>query len=178
MKFTLMSLLIAVTVMAAVCAVFFALPALIAVCVLALVWIVTPPAIVAGIVYGRGYGRAFAIGCVATGGCLPFAYLYFMFAGVVSMVEELSSVATDSETVTSFKIMSAVAFGLTLVSGLTSVMVRWLSNRMAAKADGKVASQFQQPSTLLQGRVTTTEWSTEPIVPPELSILDSLSARG
>ena len=76
MRFTLKTLFAAVSVSALVCCIFFALPGWLSLSILGMLWFLAPSMLIAGIVYGRGYGRAFSIGCVSAGGCLPLVYLY------------------------------------------------------------------------------------------------------
>ena len=69
MRFSLKTLMAATSVTAVLCALFFALPGWLAVLILGSIGVFTPPALIAGIVYGRGFGRAFSIGCITAGGC-------------------------------------------------------------------------------------------------------------
>ena len=86
MRFTLKTLFVAILVSALICCVLFALPARLTLIVLSSLFFLAPPILIAGIVYGRGYGRAFSIGCVSAGGCLPIVYLYYAY-GLAMLLE-------------------------------------------------------------------------------------------
>lgn len=68
MQFRLKTLFVVTFLVAVVCMVLFALPDWLSLMVLAAAAMVTPGALIAGIIYGRRAKRAFAIGCLASGG--------------------------------------------------------------------------------------------------------------
>jgi len=156
MRFSLKTMLTAISVAAVFCCIFFTLPALVAIVLLGLIWMLAPPALIAGIVYGRAYGRAFSIGCVATGGVLPILWLYstMMFAGVFT---DLSSLVIDKDTAIYIKLCFGATFVLMGMSGLTGMIVRWLSLRMAAQQPVPAPALTHAPAdyAVLHRRVTT-----------------------
>ncbi len=128
MRFTLRGLFIVVTLAAVLCAVLFALPSGISLIVLGLSTLSITPACIAGVVYGRGKIRAFAIGCLTTGWWISFATFYY---GIVVMFEgdwkELLSLADSAnEGTIVYKFGWAVLMAWVGFSGLVSVGVRWL----------------------------------------------------
>lgn len=156
MRFTLKTLMAAVTVTAVMCCIFFALPGFLAVPILGVFWLLTPPALIAGLVYGRGYGRAFAIGCISAGGCMPLLWLYssFSVAGLAAAeFDDMSAIVADDGTTKAVRIACGVIFVVVGISGLTSMGVRWLSLKMSAR-DATVESPEY---SVLQRRLTTVE---------------------
>lgn len=161
MRFTLKTLFVAIFVSALICCVFFALPGWLSVAVLGFLWLLAPPVLVAGIVYGHGYGRAFFIGCVSAGGCLPMIYLY----GYAFLLNDWDWFeGTDNESVLTVKIAVAVFFALVGLSGLAAMSVRWLSLRLKRKADECPPSDSKEYS-LLHGRVSTIQMESTPVDP-------------
>lgn len=128
MRYSLRGLFIVVTLAAVLCAVLFALPDGIGLIVLGLSTLSVTPACIAGVVYGRGKIRAFAIGCLTTGWWISFATFYY---GIIVMFEgdwqELFSAINSADEGTIFyKIGWAVIMAWVGFSGLVSVGVRWL----------------------------------------------------
>jgi hypothetical protein len=123
MQFRLKSLFWFVFFVAAVCGVLFALPNWVSCIVLAAVAFVSPAAIVSGIVYGRGARRAFAIGCLASGGWTLFGMPY-VAVQLQSGYDEIMSV--NSETAMIAKIVFVAYYAVLLLSGLASVGIRRL----------------------------------------------------
>lgn len=150
MRFTMKTMMVATIVASVICAIFFALPGWLSVCMIGLFWLFAPPVLIAGLVYGRGYGRAFCVGCVSTGGCLPILYLYLLMA-MFSGFEVFEAIA-DEETAAFVKIYSGVIFVLIGMSGLLAMSVRWFSLRMAKST--QQASGIAAPYTVIHGRVS------------------------
>jgi hypothetical protein len=148
-RFSLKTLLATVSVAAVVCCVFFALPYWLSFIILGLFWFLVPPALIAAIVYCRGYGRAFAIGCVSAGGCLPIVYLYLL----VSLFSSID-LPTDDNGAMVVKIALAAFSVVVGLSGLTGVGVRWLSLRSAKNAEAP-RKPLPAEYSVLQGRVST-----------------------
>jgi hypothetical protein len=159
-RFTLKTLLAAVSVAAVVCCVFFAMPFWLSLGILALFWFMAPAALIAGIVYGRGYGRAFSIGCVSAGGCVPIIYLYYAYAILLSGLDSID--LSDGEGAAGIKLAFAAFFILVGLSGLTSMGVRWLSLRWQRKAEPPRPPARPEYS-VLQGRVTTIQMESTPV---------------
>jgi len=160
-RFTLKTLFVAVSAAALICCVFFALPGWLAVAILAFLWFLAPPVLIAGIVYGRGYARAFFIGCVSAGGCLPMVYLY-VFAAIWAEWDWFDR--ADNETALTAKIAVAVFSFLVSLSGLAAMSVRWLFLRLYGKTGEHQASTPKEYS-LLHGRVATIQMESTPIAP-------------
>ncbi len=149
MRFTLKALMAAVVVSALLCCVFFTLPAWLGLTLLAIFWLMAPAALIAGIVYGRGYGRAFSIGCVSTGGCIPFLWLYLAMTAIALL--DSGEITLDEESAVPMKIGFGALFVLAGISGLVSMAVRWLSLR----ANQEPAVPQAPPYSVLYRRVTT-----------------------
>lgn len=106
------------------CTLFFWLPGWYAIAGLTLVAMLAPAAIVSGIVFARGSGQAFCIGCAATGGALPMAYVYFSLS-MLNLSDAVGQI--DEQTTQAFKIAFAVLLVITLGSGLVAMGVRKLA---------------------------------------------------
>jgi len=163
-RFTLKTLFAAISVSALICCIFFALPGWLSAIVLGTLWFLAPPLLIAGIVYGRGYGRAFSIGCVSAGGCLPFVYLYYVYALAMTLVDGDWFTEIDNDAILAIKIAFAVATVLIGLSGLSAMSVRWMSLRLNRKADKHRASPPKEYS-LLHGRVSTIQMESTPVEP-------------
>ena len=124
MRFRLKTLFLLTFVVAAACGVLFALPDWLSCVVLAAVVMVSPAALVAGIVYGRGARRAFAIGCLASGGWALFGAPYYLAAVFSDGIDGITNI--DSETAMLFKIAFVACYGFLSLSGLASVGIRRL----------------------------------------------------
>lgn len=162
MRFTLKTLFVVVSVAAVLCCAFFALPGWLSLIVLGTLFSLVPPALIAGIVYGRGYGRAFSIGGISAGGCLPFIYLYYSFAFSMSYINGFDDL--DDESVLGIRVVFAVILFLVCLGGLAAISVRWLSLRANRKA-GKHRPASPGDYSLLHGRVSTIQMESTPIDP-------------
>ena len=119
MQFRLKTLFVFTFLVAIACMVLFALPDWLSVLVLAAVAMVTPAALVAGIMYGRGAKRAFAIGCLVSGGWMLWVtpiLFYVTIAGDSTLVDEP----------TMAKLVFVAYYGVLVLAGLVSVGVRRL----------------------------------------------------
>lgn len=153
MRFSLKTMMAAISVTAILCCVLFAFPGWLSVTVLGLFWSFTPPALIAGIVYGRGYGRAFSIGCLAAAGSLPMIYLYIVAILVgLSGLDDVS-ISLDDDMTLAIRIYSGILFIFVGFSGLTSMAVRWASLKMAEKEASKSLPQY----SILHRRIATVE---------------------
>ena len=158
MRFSLKTLMAATTVTAVLCAVFFALPGWLALAIMGFFGAFAPPAVLAAIVYGRGYGRAFAIGCIAAGGCVPLLYMYASLLAVGILGDwSATSISFDDETALAARVTFGVFFIFIGLSGLTSMGVRWLSIKMAEPETIAAAPQY----SILQRRIATVEAAIE-----------------
>ena len=117
MRFRLKSVFLLTFLVALVCMVLFTLPDWPAIVILAALATVTPGALVAGIIYGRGAKRAFAIGGLASGGWVLWGAPYFYYMGILGEVDSDATLA---------KMLFVAAYGLLLLAGLASVGVRRL----------------------------------------------------
>jgi hypothetical protein len=118
----------------------------------------TPPALIAGIVYGRGYGRAFSIGCVAAGGSLPMIYLYIVAIAIGFSGLNDAAISFGDDVTLAVRIYSGILFAFVGFSGLTGMVVRWLSPKMAGSEASNTGPQY----SILQRRIATVEASIEP----------------
>ena len=125
MRFSLRALMMLTLLAAVVCGAFFALPGIWSVMVLGAVVTVLPGALVSGICFGRGYARAFAMGCLAVAWA-PALYHLYMVVVLAAEGSDFMDIADGMEEATSLKIAYAVLFSLISLSGLLSVGVRWL----------------------------------------------------
>jgi hypothetical protein len=125
MQFRLKSLFALVFFVAVACGVLVALPDWLSCIVLGVVALVSPAAIVAGIVYGRGWRRAFAVGCLASGGWALWAAPYFMLQVIGEGLDGVLSI--DFETALTFKIAFVAYYAALALAGLVAVGVRRLS---------------------------------------------------
>jgi hypothetical protein len=118
-RFRLKTIFILTFAVALACMVFFTLPDVVCVIVLAAVAMVTPAALVAGIIYGRGAKRAFAIGCLVSGGwalwLTPFLFYAALAGGSIDVDEPIT-----------FKLGFAAYYGILLLAGAVSIGVRRL----------------------------------------------------
>jgi hypothetical protein len=94
-RYRLKSLFVLTFVVAVACMVLFTLPDWLSLAVLATVAMATPGALIAGIIYGRGAKRAFAIGCLASGGWALWItpiLVFMVIAGETTFVEGASEI--------------------------------------------------------------------------------------
>jgi hypothetical protein len=101
------------------CMVLFALPAVASIFALGAVAMATPGAILAGIIYGRGAKRAFAIGCLSSGGWALWitpVLSFYAFNGELDMGDEAAL----------FKIWFVAYYGALAFGGLAAIGVRRL----------------------------------------------------
>jgi hypothetical protein len=154
MQFSLRSLMGLVLASAALCGVFFAAPALVALPILAAAAFLLPAVVVTTLVYSRGAGKAFALGCLSVGA--PFA-LYLNYVGVmlVAAGEFDWGEITDGEAQWAYKLFFAAYFAALCLPGLTSLAVRRMilgpqrAPSRAAPFEGCVA-----PGRIVQGRAS------------------------
>lgn len=119
MRFRLKSLFVLTFLVAIACMVLFALPDPWSVFALAAFAMATPGALIAGIIYGRGAKRAFAIGCFASGGWVLWLTPVVFYAAV-------NGEMNLSEEPTAAKLMFVAFYGVLAFSGLAAVGVRRL----------------------------------------------------
>ena len=119
MRFRLKTLFLLTFLVAIVCMVLFAVPDVVSVYALGAVAMATPGAILAGIIYGRGAKRAFAIGCLSSGGWALWVTPILSFYAVNG---ELS---VGDEAVI-FKIWFVAYYGALALGGLAAIGVRRL----------------------------------------------------
>jgi hypothetical protein len=94
-----------------------------------LTFAIFPAALVSGVVYGRGSGRAFSIGAIAPLACFVVSLFGYAMLGVLSVGEDLFSSTDDSEAIVSIKIAFGIVWGAVATAGFASVAVRWLCLR-------------------------------------------------
>jgi hypothetical protein len=124
MQFRLKSLFGVIFLVAVGCGVFVALPNWLCCIVLGAVALVSPAAIVTGIVYGRGARRAFAISCLASGGWAIWLTPYFIAQALSGGLDTIMDI--EPEEAMMIKIVFLACYGALALSGLVGVGVRRL----------------------------------------------------
>ncbi len=122
MKFSLRTLLAVVSAVAFYLAIAFAASSPVRLVAVTTLTFLMGPAIITGIIYDRGYARTFWIGCSVTA-IIPnlyIAYCFFHYHG--SFLVDPGSIRY-SDGLIAYPLLACHA--LVLVSGLTSVAVRW-----------------------------------------------------
>ena len=119
MRFRLKSLFILTFLVALACMVLFALPDPVSVFALAAMAMATPGGLIAGIIYGRGAKRAFAIGCFASGGWLLWVTPMVFYASI-------NGGMNLSEEPLAAKLLFVAYYGVLAFGGLVSIGVRRL----------------------------------------------------
>jgi hypothetical protein len=118
-RFRLKTLFVLTFVVAVACMVFFTLPDWLSLAVLATVAMITPGALIAGIIYGRGAKRAFAIGCLASGGWALWITPILIYAALAG-----GSISFDDPSTA--KLAFALYYGALVLAGFAAVGVRRL----------------------------------------------------
>jgi len=154
MRFTLKTLIAAISFAAVLCCIFFTLPAILVIPLLVLMWMMIPPALIAGIVYGRGYGRAFSIGCIACGGIFPVMWIYASMT-MASLVTDWSNITIDNEVGIYLKVAFGASCILMGLSGLSSMTVRWLSLKFSPAAVQAMPNRLPEEYSVIHRRLTT-----------------------
>jgi hypothetical protein len=144
MRFSLRALMMLVLLAALVCGAFFALPGIWSVMVLGALVTVAPGALVSGVCFGRGYARAFAIGCLAVAWA-PSLYHLYIVVMLAAQGSDFMDIADNWEEATALKIAYAVLFTLITLSGLLSVGVRWLVGPGGNPATRDLAEPLASP---------------------------------
>ena len=126
MRYSLRTLMYVMLWASVACCVFFALPTWLCAIILGFFMVAVPGAIVAWIVYGDGYGRAFAIGCATATGIL---YGTFFRAGRFVFGDVIDAAIFDDDIF--IKIGFLVICVSIAISGCASMGVRWLIVRNA-----------------------------------------------
>jgi hypothetical protein len=121
-RFRLKTLFLLTFLVAVACGILFALPDWASCVVLIAVVLLSPAALVAGIVYGRGARRAFAIGCLASGGWALFGMPYFVVTLFSDGLEGITNI--DSESAIMIKIAFVGYYAVLSLAGLMSIGIR------------------------------------------------------
>ena len=168
MRFSLLSMILLTAVAGGLCCVFFALPPVMTLIALFMVTMtVIPAAAVSGLIYGKGYRRAFSIGVLASMSWLliglPIVSIYIL----ASLLDSPEFVSPDSEPFNWIKLLFAVAYVTAFCGGLLSMGIRWLCLRRAATSS-TTKDKHNAPSTelvdardsanvyaVLQGRISS-----------------------
>ena len=126
-QFSLLGLFGAMTLVAVFCAVFFAAPLWVGLLAALFFGVSIPGVLTTMLVYGRGYGRTFAIGALFPVGlaALPVA-LYSIYWPAVFLG---SGVGDDPDTRRFILIYVVGGSAMAAGSGLTAVATRWLIER-------------------------------------------------
>jgi len=146
MKFSLRSLLALTGIVAVLCCLFFVMPAPAVVIVIGVSVLSLPVILVAAIVYGRGYVRAFAIGSISWWGCLSFGLMYLpmMVLGGANSDTFESAIEAVVEIKTAF----AILLGIMLWAGSLAVIVRWVCLKQIPRQPNQ-AAVLEAPQTML-----------------------------
>jgi len=146
MKFSLRTLFLMTLAMAFYLALVFAITAPVRLVAVATLTFLTWPAVMTGIIYDRGYGRTFWIGCSGTA-IIPFlyiAYCFFQYPGELLIhPHDLRSSFSDEQI--AYPLVGC--HGLILLSGLTAVAVRWLLIESRTR-HGSVSAASDSSTTL------------------------------
>jgi len=110
---------------AAGAALFLWLPGWTALVLLAFAALLAPAALLSGIVFARGYGRAFALGCATTGGPLCLGMLFYLPNWLIPLLNGQALVGDDA--IGALKLAAAALLALVLCSGLAAMAVRSLA---------------------------------------------------
>lgn len=128
-QFRFRTLLVLITLAAALCALLFAAPAFIAIPLLFVLTIAFPALLTVAIIYSRGALRAFCIGALFPVAVNLYGFSQFYLYYFVSFVEPSSSwweVFADFDE-THYGIPYAITWAISLILGLVSVALRhWL----------------------------------------------------
>ncbi|MGE0607481.1 MAG: hypothetical protein AB7O62_10330 [Pirellulales bacterium] len=154
MRYSLRALFGVVTLAAMLCAVLFAAPALVSMIAMGLMTLCITPACVAGIVYGRGKKKAFAIGCITSGWWVSFVGLYYVVLLVANAIlEDALDIEGDMAYV---KTGWAVGMAWIALSGLVSVGVRWLvrPSKMSSSQQPGNGESTEIADPIFSGRVS------------------------
>ena len=133
MRFSLISLILLTGVAGGLCCVFFALPPVMTLIALFMVTMaVIPAAAVSGLIYGRGYRRAFSIGVLTSMSWLLIGLPILSVYILSGLLDSPEFVSPDSEPFYWIKLLFAVAYAMAFCGGLLSMGIRWLCLRGAA----------------------------------------------
>ncbi len=161
-QFSLKTLMGSITLAAVFFALIFAVPDVVACLVFLAGLLLLLPALVAGTVYGRGYGRAFCIGCLLPfGGFLIMGLNQYLIMVLYALTDEMD---WDAETSGYLKIVLAGFWVWGFLSGATGVAVR----RMCRS--GSKSTSTAAPKTI----VKTDEAATE--LPTPIDVASAFSA--
>lgn len=127
-QFSIRSLLVATAVVAVIVWVLFVPPHVVGALVMSLLCLLLPPAILAGLIYQRGYWRAFFVGAAPWTVVLCWWISYLL---VDAGNEWIDLFLMDADDALEVKLVAGPPLAIVLASGLAAVAVRWWSNRRA-----------------------------------------------
>ncbi len=119
MRFRLKTLFLLTFLVALACMVLFALPDWLCLILLTAFAMATPGAIISGIIYGRKAVRAFAVGCLASGG-------WALWLSPIVLFTSINGDISLSEEPLTAKMIFVGFYGILTFGGLASVGVRRL----------------------------------------------------
>ena len=139
MRFTLGTMFLYVTGVAAYLAIAFAATPALSLIGLTLVTYAMAPIVTTGVVYDRDYARTFWIGCAAAG-TLPYIIaLSFSFNMGFMLLMEWEDISSDEAR--PWTITVTVCHGLVLVSGCIAIATRWLIERKNRKTEANGSAE-------------------------------------
>jgi hypothetical protein len=155
MRFSLSTLLLWVTGLAIYFAVVFALPFIASYVCLMLATVFIMPVVVTGIVYERGYARAFWIGCAGPA-VIPMLSVLTLGGGFFLPIYALMDGDIVGDEGRIYTLMIGGSHGLVFLSGGVGVAARWLIEHKHRGRRMNVA----EGGSILHGRVTVADLQT------------------
>jgi hypothetical protein len=161
MQFGLRTLFAASTLVAVFCAIFFALPLIVEIPILALIVLVTPSIWICGACFARGPWRAFFLGGIIAA-WLPHACLMFygaMTSGALldgDSIAELMQMSGEYDLTTRLVVAACFLFPgfvACIGGGCSALVYRWFGPESATKPAAQT-SRLHEPYVLLESRVT------------------------
>lgn len=142
MRFSLKQLVGWTTAAAACCAVLFGIPSAIGATLLALGLVWLPIVLISGLVYARGWRRAFFLGATIGGTpvLLPLILYMFMAAGMLADFDaaEFSLEALEGAEAVAIKFALAGLHGYIAACGVVALVTRWLVSPPVANSTTEV----------------------------------------
>ena len=132
-QFNIRSLMILTAAVAVIVWVLFAPPQIVGTLVLLGICLMVPTTVLSGIIYQRGYWRAFFIGAAPATAGLFLSLSVFVFDAMEDG-DWLEIFVQDSNNAVEMKLALAPPLALIALSGLTGMAIRWWANRSASTA--------------------------------------------
>jgi len=161
MQFRLSTLLTACTLAAVFCAIFFAVPLVVEIPILAMILLITPSIWICGACFAKGSWRAFFLGGICAGWVPHAILLYYAMAAAVSLVgdgdlDDLLGASTDFGILHRLIVAGCFLFPgvLAVIGGGCGMLIyRWFGEEPAKKPAAE-SSKLGEPYYILESRVT------------------------